>query len=119
MADSARHPGVGWDKLKGGIPFATVLPAIESGFYVPARVDRRLNVVHYIEAIRLYAANHDGALPPNLEAITVAPVPIDPATGKFFEYKVDGSTATLSAPGPAQYQNVPQFKIRYELKLAR
>ena len=65
---------------------------------MPARVERRLNVVQYIEAIRLYAANHNGTLPPSLEAITEAPVPIDPATGKFFDYKVDGSTATLTAP---------------------
>jgi hypothetical protein len=119
MADSERHPGVGWDKLKGGIPFANVLPAINSAFYVPVRVERRLNVVQYIEAIRLYAANHNGTLPPNLEAITEAPVPIDPATGKFFEYRVDGSTATLTAPGPPRYERIPEFKIRYELKLAR
>ncbi len=119
MTETEQHPGVGWDKLKGGIPFATILPAITSGFYVPARVERRLNVVQYIEAIRLYAANHHGALPPSLEAITEAPVPIDPATGKFFEYKVEGSTATLRAPAPSPYRNVPEFKIRYELKLAR
>jgi hypothetical protein len=119
MAESERHPGVGWDKLKGGIPFANVLPAINTGFYVPARVERRLNVVQYIEAIRLYAANHNGTLPPSLEAITEAPVPIDPATGKFFEYRVDGSTATLTAPGPPRYESIPEFKIRYELKLAR
>ena len=105
IAESERHPGVGWEKLKGGIPFANVLPAISSGFYVPARVERRFNVVQYIEAIRLYAANHNGSLPPSLEAIAEAPVPIDPATGKFFEYKVDGSTATLTAPGPARFEH--------------
>ncbi len=118
MSESAWHPGIGWDKLRGGIPFSTVLPAIESGFMVPARVERRLDVVQYIEAIRLYAANHNGTLPPNLEAITEAPVPIDPATGRFFDYKVDGSTATLSAPAPPPYGMVPQYMIRYELKLA-
>ncbi len=119
MSESERHPGVGWDKMKGGILFSMILPAFNSGFVVPARVERRLNVVQYIEAIRLYAANHNGTLPPNLEAITEAPVPIDPATGKFFDYKVDGSTATLRAPAPSPYRNVPEFKIRYELKLAR
>ena len=111
MADSERHPGIGWDKLKGGIPFASVLPAISSAFYVPARVERRLNVVQYIEAIRLYAANHNGSLPPSLEAITEAPVPIDPATGKFFDYKVDGSTATLTAPAPPRYEKFPSTRF--------
>ncbi len=119
ITESERHPGMGWDQLKGGIPFGLVLPAFASAFIVPARVERRLNVVQYIEAIRLYAANHNGSLPPNLEAITEAPVPIDPATGKFFDYKVEGSTASLTAPGPLRFENIPQFKIRYELKLAR
>ncbi len=119
MAESERHPGMAWDQLKGGIPFGVVLPAFNSAFYVPSRVERRLNVVQYIEAIRLYASDHNGALPPSLEAITEAPVPIDPATGKFFDFKVEGSTASLTAPGPPPFEQVPQFRIRYELKLAR
>jgi len=119
MNDSEQSPRAGWDKLKGGIPFATVLPAIRSAYVVPARVDRRLDVAQTIEAIRLYAASHQGSLPPNLEAITDAPVPMDPATGKPFSYKVDGSTATLTAPAPPGFEHVPQYKINYELKLAR
>ena len=111
MAESERHPGIGWDKLERRYPFRSVLPAVNSAFYVPARVERRLNVVQYIEAIRLYAANHNGTLPPSLEAITEAPVPIDPATGKFFEYKVDGSTATLSAPGLPQLRVFPSSRF--------
>ena len=119
MDESERHPGVAWEQLKAGIPFGVIIPAIHSAFLVPARVERRLNVVQYIEAIRLFAANHNGALPPSLEAITEAPVPIDPATGKFFDYRVEGSTASVTAPGPRGHENIPQFKIRYKLKLAR
>lgn len=119
LSESEQHPRAGWDKLKGGIPFSIILPAVNSVFVVPVRVERRFIVAQYIEAIRFYAANHNGSLPPSLEAITEAPVPIDPATGKFFDYKVDGSTATLTAPAPPRYENIPQFKIHYELKLAR
>ena len=74
-------------------------------------------MVQYIEAIRIYAANHNGMLPPSLDAITETPVPIDPATGKSFEYKLDGSTATLRrrACSPCEHS---EYKIRYELKLA-
>jgi hypothetical protein len=118
IIESERHPGVGWEKLKGGIPFASILPAISSAFFVPARVERRFNVVQYIEAIRLYSADHNGTLPPDLDALTEAPVPIDPATGKLFDYKVDGSTATLTAPTPSRYQGVAELKIHYVLKLA-
>ena len=80
MSDAEQKPRAGWAKLKGGIPFAVVLPAIRSAYVVPARVDRRLDVAQTIEAIRLYAAGHQGSLPPSLDAITEAPVPIDPAT---------------------------------------
>jgi hypothetical protein len=119
MNESGQHPRAGWDKLRGGIPFSIILPAVNSVLFVPVRVERRLNVAQHIEAIRLYAANHNGSLPPSLEAITEAPVPLDPATGKFFDYKLDGSTATLTAPAPPPYQNIPENKIHYELKLAR
>jgi hypothetical protein len=113
------HPRETWAKLKGGIPFATLLPAIDSVYVVPVRLQRRFCIVQCIEAIRLYAADHDGALPPSLEAITEVPLPIDPATSKPYAYKLDGSTATLSAPGPPGWEGIPQFKIDYLLKLAR
>ena len=118
MTESSQNPRAGWATLKEGIPFSIVLPAINSTYVVSARVERRLNVLMYIEAIRLYAARHAGSLPPSLEAITEAPVPIDPVTGKFFNYKVEGSTATLTAPAPPGYEQVPQLKIHYVLKLA-
>jgi hypothetical protein len=119
LEQAQSHPRVGWNALKAGIPFALVLPAIRSVFVVPVRVDRRLDVVQIIEAIRLYAASHEGKLPPSLEAITEAPVPMDPATCKPFEYRADGDTATLSAPPPPGWQQFPQFKIHYTLKIAR
>ncbi len=119
MNDAANHPRAGWFKLKGGIPFSMVLPAINSAYVVPARVDRRLDVARIIEAVRLYAANHEGSLPPNLEAITEAPAPFDPATGKPFHYKLEGSTAILTAPAFPGFEHIPQFKINYQLKLAR
>jgi hypothetical protein len=113
------HPRESWGKLKGGIPFASLLPAIQSLYVVPVRIERRLCIVQCIEAIRLYAADHEGALPASLEAVTEVPVPVDPATGKPFAYKLDGSTATLSAPGPPGWEGIPQFKIDYVLKLAK
>jgi hypothetical protein len=119
MNDAEQKPRAGWNTLKGGIPFAIVLPAIRSAYVVASRVDRQLDVVQTLEAIRLFAAGHQGALPPSLDAITEAPVPIDPSTGKPFNYKVDGTTATLTAPPPPGYEGVPQYKIHYELKLAR
>jgi hypothetical protein len=119
LSEANQHPRETWAKLKGGIPFVSLLPAIQSLYMVPVRIERRLCVVQCIEAIRLYAAGHEGALPASLETITEVPLPDDPATGKPFAYKLDGPTATLTAPGPPGWEGVPQFKIDYVLKLAR
>ena len=101
-----------------GLPFVEMLPRIRSVFNVPVRIDRRLAAIRTVEAVRQYAASHDGAPPPNLEALTETPAPLDPATGKFFDYAVDGSTVTLAAPPPPGLE-MPQYAVRYEIKLAR
>ena len=82
-------------------------------------MDRQLDALQCIEAIRLDAASHGGKLPATLESITEAPVPIDIATGKPFDYKVDGDSATLSAPVPPGAPNHPSFAINYVLKLVK
>ena len=51
-----------------------------------------------MEAIRLYMASHDGQLPNSLGSITEVPIPDDPATGKPFDYKIDGQNAVLTLP---------------------
>jgi hypothetical protein len=86
-------------------------------------LERELDAVQCIEAIRLYANAHEGKLPNSLEAITDAPVPLDLATGKPFLYQVNGDSATLSAPAPPGFRRTGDdhhlYAIRYELKLAK
>jgi hypothetical protein len=98
--------------------FTAMLPALNSARLAAVRVDRQLDALQCIEAIRLYALAHQGTLPPSLDAIAEAPVPLDPATGKPFDYKVDGATAVLTAPLPPGAPNHPSYILRYELKLA-
>ncbi len=93
-----------------------LMPALHSARLAGVRCERQLDLLQCIEAIRLYAATHDGAFPPSLEAITEAPVPLDPATGKPFEYKAEGATATLTAPCLPVPDN-PAFMFRYKLEL--
>jgi hypothetical protein len=83
-----------------------------------ARVDRQLDAIACIEAIRIYAQAHQG-LPARLEEIAEVPVPLDPLTGGPFAYRVEGDRATLSAPYPPGVPKVPGYSIHYELKLAR
>lgn len=62
-------------------------------------LQRHVDALRAIEAIRHYAATHAGKLPESLDQITDTPAPLDPLTGKPFRYELANSTATLFAPG--------------------
>ena len=66
-----------------------------------AELDRRVAVLRAVEAVRLYAAARGWRMPGSLDAVDVVPVPLDPMTGKPFQYDSDGHTATLVREGPA------------------
>lgn len=76
-----------------------------------ARTDRQIAVLRTIEAIRDYAARHDGRPPQRLEQITDLPLPVDPFTGTPFAYRVEGPTAIIDAADP----HLPARGWRYEL----
>jgi hypothetical protein len=96
--------------------FTMLIPAVRSSGLGLALSERRLDAIQCIEAIRLYAALH-GKLPSRLEDIDEAPVPLDVATGKPFEYRLLGDRATLTAPFPPGALDIPQYRINFELKL--
>ncbi len=99
--------------------FRLLTPALNSARVASVRLDRHLGALQCIEAIRIYAAAHDGQFPGRLEDLQAeTPVPIDPATGTLFEYTVDGATATLSAPMIPGF-NHPSFALKYVLKRAQ
>ena len=98
--------------------FTMLIPAVRSCGLAQVLSERRLDAIQCIEAIRLHAAVH-GKLPSRLEDITEAPVPLDSATGKPFEYRLEGDRATLTAAFPPGALDIPQYKINYELKLTR
>src|SRR5262249_35100520 len=80
------------------IPLAPMLlPAMQSVLLSQQRLERQFAVLRLIEAIRLYAANHEGKLPPSLTDIKDVPVPVCPVTGKSFEYRLEDDHAFLSA----------------------
>jgi hypothetical protein len=60
-----------------------------------ARGDRMRAALADVEAIRSYAAAHDGALPDHLADIMDTPALDNPMTGRPFDYAVDGENATL------------------------
>jgi hypothetical protein len=103
-----------------GTVLATLLiPAALKVQQASARTDRRIAALRCIEALRLHAAAHDGKLPGRLDAVTEVPVPLDPMTGRPFEYTVEGERVILYAPPPGQEPAGPHNALRYELTLAR
>ncbi len=80
----------------------TVLAELQSSVMncleAQVKLDRRVAALRVVEAVRLYAASHDGKLPEESGQITEVPIPDDPATGKSFEYRRDGVAAVLSLP---------------------
>jgi hypothetical protein len=61
---------------------------------------RDITAIQVIEALRLYAGQHQGALPQQLSQIKEISVPINPMTKEPFDYKLEGSRASLTSPIP-------------------
>jgi hypothetical protein len=81
--------------LAMAIPHLRMIQSAQTGAVWP---DRQVATLRVIEAIRLYAAAHDGKLPESLDRITEVPAPEDPATGKPFIYRRAGDGAILHGP---------------------
>jgi hypothetical protein len=75
--------------------FVWVLPGLEAVMRVELRLDRQIAALRVIEAVRIYAAEHNGTLPEALDQITEVPVPDDPANGAPFIYRAADSAAIL------------------------
>ncbi len=79
------------------------------------RLDRHVAILQCIEAMRLYAAAHEGKFPKQLSDITLVPVPCDPVANKAFVYTRTDTKAVLEMP---TLQGVTdRDTIRYELNL--
>lgn len=67
---------------------------------ISKRLDNNLNGLQCVEAIRHYAAKHDGQLPENLSDINQMEVPKDMMSGKMFEYSRTSAGAVLKSAMP-------------------
>jgi hypothetical protein len=92
-------------------------PAHERVRMVAKKLDSNLNALQCIEAIRLYAAKHEGQLPDKLSDIAEVKVPDDPLTGGAFEYRRTAAGAVLTAE-PTQ-GGTEKDAIRYELTMRK
>jgi hypothetical protein len=108
----------------GMILAGLLLPAVERVHEASYRTERKIAGLRCLEALRMYAADHDGQLPERLADIKDVPLPIDPMTGRSFEYRrADPGHATLIAPAPAGMNEEVAFQRQvawqYEITLRR
>jgi hypothetical protein len=115
------------EQLRGGeekltresAPFAhAFLPALGKVHRAQGRLDQRIALLRHVEALRLYAAEHNGALPAKLADVSV-PLPVDPFTGKAFRYEVKGNTAHLRGSPPRGEENNASFNLHYEITIQK
>ncbi len=96
-------------------PFLIFLPATQRICFLDARLARDIAMLRCIEAIRMYAADHDGKLPRSLAEITAVPLPTDPLNGGAFHYELAGGKAILESAIPPD--GGPKDGLRYEITL--
>jgi hypothetical protein len=103
-------------KEAGGGPLADLLPDVRKARDVQARLEQRVGLLRHVEALRLYAAAHQGKLPAKLSDCPV-PLPDDPFTGKPFHYEVKGNTAHLRGSPSADRAKDASSKVHYQVTM--
>jgi hypothetical protein len=94
-----------------------LVPSISKIQRSQARLDRKIATLRVIEALRMHAAAHAGALPDKLSEVTIVPIPDDPGTGKPFEYQRDSDAATLMSRVPEE--KLWETGLRYRLVMKK
>jgi hypothetical protein len=101
---------------KGGGLFADLIPDVLVGRRAQGRLEQRVALLRHVEALRLYAAAHDGKLPAKLSDCGV-PLPDDPFTGKPFRYEADGPTAHLRAGPLPDAAKSPGGNVHFQITI--
>ena len=108
------------EMIKSGqeiMPITSILmPAISTAKNTETRTERDIAILRIFEAMRLYAAAHEGHMPDRLSDITNVPVPIDPISGTAFIYNRIDNMAILEAPAPSGL-TLDAYWLRYEIHL--
>jgi hypothetical protein len=102
---------------RGGL-FADLLPPVVKLRHAQARLEQQIGILRLVEALRLYAAAHDGKLPVKLSDLTM-PLPIDPVSGRALDYALDGLVGHIrgrSLPGDAA---APASTVHYEVAIQK
>jgi hypothetical protein len=97
-------------------PLRDLLPNIEKVRAESAELERQLALLRYVEAIRLYAALHDGKVPASAAEFGL-PLPLDPVAGKPFGYSTEGSTSHIRSDAPAEAAKIGVQSVHYSVSI--
>ena len=98
--------------------FADFLPHIIKLRRAQGRLEQQIALLRHVEALRLHAAEHDGKLPAKLSDVAV-PLPVDPATGKPFDYTLEGLTAHIRGRSVQGEGSEPGSYVHYAVAVRK
>jgi len=109
--------GEGGEPGRDGL-LADLLPQIVKIRRTQGALERQIALLRHVEALRLYAAEHDGNLPAKLSDIAV-PLPDDPFSGKPFGYAMQGTDVYLGGGSPRGEDSHARADVHYVVTLLK
>lgn len=94
-----------------------VEPAYDRTRQIARRLSADTSARQCLEALRHYAATHEGRLPARLGDISDVDLPNDPVTQEPLKYRLDGDRAILETTAPEG--GSPREAARFEITVAR
>lgn len=94
--------------------FKRVPPSAVAVVRSQARLARRVGALRVIESLRSHVQAGEG-LPATLDAVKNVLIPLDPGTGRAFDYRRDGDAAVLAVP-PLLGASRPNISDRITLR---
>jgi hypothetical protein len=95
---------------------AELAPSFSKVKMARARLEQRIGLLRCVEALRIYAAAHEGRLPAKLADVDL-PLPVDAVTGEPFVYELKGTTAIIRGTPPRGMEKTLGYNVRYEVTI--
>ncbi|MGA2230774.1 MAG: hypothetical protein ABSH22_07730 [Tepidisphaeraceae bacterium] len=111
QAQNRLGPHLPGETFPRGNPFM-LTDSLISPLFALGSLDRDIALHQCVEAIRAYAASHDGKPPQRLEDMTDPPAPPNPLTGQPFIYTADGQVVEFDIRPPAALEKGNRRLVR-------
>jgi hypothetical protein len=92
-----------------------IVPRLDAAHFAETRLQLWVDSLRVVEALRMTAAQAKGELPLRLANVAVVPIPVNPVTGKPFEYSREPGGAVLIGAVPS----IPVNGFHYRISIRR